>query len=70
MESELVRREKNTKILYKGALIDYPFQTNIHQLPKDEFIDSLYDLFNREQKESYTDFADMLYGKFGVTVTF
>lgn len=68
LESELVRREKNTKILYKGALIDYPFQTNIHQLPKDEFIDSLYDLFNREQKESYTDFADMLYGKFGKSI--
>ncbi|MDD8037587.1 MAG: NAD(P)-binding protein, partial [Thomasclavelia ramosa] len=45
---DLINKEKNTKIFYKGEYIDYPFQKNIHQLSKDEFIDCLYDLFNKE----------------------
>src|SRR5207247_1063529 len=35
---------KASFIAYKGALIDFPFQKNIHQLPKDELIDCLHDL--------------------------
>lgn len=67
-EDDLVFQNKNTKILYKSKLIDYPFQTNIHQLEKDEFIDCLYDLFHREGREEYADFLDMLYGKFGRSI--
>ena len=65
---DIIRKDKCTKILYKGALIDYPFQTNIHQLEKDEFIDCLYDLFNKEEKPEYDSFLDMLYGKFGKSI--
>lgn len=61
----LVKVEKNTKIYYKDNLIDYPFQKNIHQLPKEDFIDCLYDLFHKEEKIKYTNFLEMLYGKFG-----
>lgn len=68
-ESELVSCVKCTDIDYKGNKIEYPFQMNIHQLPKEEFIDCLYDLFNRQEKESYNDFEDMLYGKFGKGIT-
>lgn len=66
---ELVNKNKCTKIYYKGELIDYPFQTNIHQLEKQEFIDCLYDLFNKDEKENYDNFLDMLYGKFGKSIT-
>lgn len=65
---EIINQEKCTKIIYKNHLIDYPFQTNIHQLEKQEFIDCLYDLFNRVEKENYDDFLDMLYGKFGKSI--
>lgn len=65
---EIKYKDKNTKIMYKGQLIDYPFQTNIHQLDKQEFIDCLYDLFHREEKEEYSSFLDMLYGKFGKSI--
>lgn len=65
---EIVNQVKNTKIYYKGNYIDYPFQTNIHQLQKDEFIDCLYDLFNKTEKEEYDNFLDMLYGKFGKSI--
>ena len=65
---EIKYKDKNTKIMYKGKLIDYPFQTNIHQLDKQEFIDCLYDLFHRNEKEEYSSFLDMLYGKFGKSI--
>lgn len=43
---------KKSFIAYKGRQIDFPFQKNIHQLPQDEFIDCLYDLyFARAPKE-------------------
>lgn len=64
-----VYRTKNTKVYYGGNYIDYPFQKNIHQLPKDEMIDCLYDLFERKEKDSYENFQDMLYGKFGRSIT-
>lgn len=66
---DLIIKDKNTKIFYKGDYIDYPFQKNIHQLSKKEFIDCLYDLFNKEEKDEYVGFEDMLYGKFGKSIT-
>lgn len=68
-DEDIIHKDKCTKIIYKDTLVDYPFQTNIHQLEKDEFIDCLYDLFNKEEKESYDSFLDMLYGKFGKSIT-
>ncbi len=67
-EEDIIYNDKCTKILYKGNLIDFPFQTNIHQLDKEEFIDCLYDLFNKEEKDNYDNFLDMLYGKFGKSI--
>ena len=65
---DIMHKDKCTKILYKNSLIDYPFQTNIHELEKQDFIDCLYDLFNKEEKENYDNFLDMLYGKFGKSI--
>ena len=67
-KKDIVYNDKCTKILYKGNFIDFPFQTNIHQLDKEEFIDCLYDLFNKEEKDKYDNFLDMLYGKFGKSI--
>lgn len=69
--SELLNAEdtvysyKNTKIYYKGKYIDYPFQFNIHQLRKQEFIDCLCGLFEKEKKLSYNSFKGMLYSNLG-----
>ena len=65
----MVRCRKIAKIFYKGNFIDYPFQKNIHQLPQKEFIDCLYDLFYREEKDKAENFEEMLYGKFGNSIT-
>ena len=67
-KDDIIYNDKCTKILYKGKFIDFPFQTNIHQLDKEEFIDCLYDLFNKEEKDKYDNFLDMLYGKFGKSI--
>ena len=67
-KSDIIYKDKCTKILYKDTFIDYPFQTNIHQLEKQDFIDCLYDLFNKQEKEEYDNFLDMLYGKFGRSI--
>ena len=37
--------ERKNFVAYKGRFIDYPFQKNIHQLPQDEFIDCLHDVY-------------------------
>ncbi len=67
-KEDIVYNDKCTKILYKNSFIDFPFQANIHQLRKEEFIDCLYDLFNKEEKDKYDNFLDMLYGKFGKSI--
>lgn len=66
-KGELVTPVKNTKIKYKDLLIDYPFQKNIHQLPKEELVDCLYDLFYNPQT-TYSNFREMLYCKFGKSI--
>jgi protoporphyrinogen oxidase len=70
--------EKKSFIAYKGATIDFPFQKNIHQLPKDEFIDCLHDLYfarssdvAREPGKPITregNFKEMLYARFGRSI--
>ncbi len=50
-KKDIIYNQKCTKIIYKNKFVDFPFQTNIHQLEKDEFIDCLYDLFNKEEKD-------------------
>lgn len=64
----IVNVTKNTSIKYKDALVDYPFQKNIHQLPKEEFIDCLVDLFSIDPKADFQTFKEMLYCKFGKSI--
>lgn len=59
---------KFTQIFYRGRYVDYPFQMNIHQLEKEEFIDCLYDLFNNESEPEINSFKSMLYAKFGKSI--
>ncbi|MDR1021815.1 MAG: FAD-dependent oxidoreductase [Prevotellaceae bacterium] len=58
---------KQSQIKYKDRYIDFPFQKNIHQLQKQEFIDCLYDLF-AAAKPDYSTFKQMLYAKFGKSI--
>ena len=59
---------KDSRIWFRGDLVDFPFQKNIHQLPKQDFIDCLYDLYFRDEAQptgTAGSFKQMLYEKFG-----
>jgi len=71
--------EKKSFIAYGGKWIDFPFQKNIHQLEKDEFVDCLYDLYfarapaellgpGAPARPPETNFKEMLYGRFGRSI--
>ncbi len=57
--------EKDSRILWKDGWIDFPFQKNIHQLPREEFLECLHDLHFREKNAHPASFREMLYAKFG-----
>ena len=63
----LLRVEKHTQIYYKGKYIDFPFQKNIHQLDKEEFIDCLYDLFT-PHNGVVSSFKEMVYANLGKSI--
>lgn len=65
--TQIINCKKNTQIYYKGRYIDFPFQKNIHQLEKQEFIDCLYDLFDPKSMDENT-FKDMVYNRFGKAI--
>lgn len=60
----ILKVRKQTKILWKNGMVDFPFQKNIHQLPREDFIDCLFDLYFKEE-EAVSNFSEMLYAKFG-----
>jgi protoporphyrinogen oxidase len=67
--------DKRSFVAYKGKLVDFPFQKNIHQLPQDEFIDCLHDLYfarssdvKRDTAPPEDNFEEMLYVRFGKSI--
>ena len=52
MDCEVVEVEKITDIDYKGTIIDFPFQYNINQLPKEDFLECLIDMYNVGQVDN------------------
>jgi protoporphyrinogen oxidase len=58
---------KRSSIYYKGGLIDFPFQKNIHQLPQAEFIECLYDLYFKSEAHPSApkNFKEMVCARFG-----
>jgi protoporphyrinogen oxidase len=62
---------KRSFVSYGGRRIDFPFQKNIHQLPQDEFIDCLYDLYfaaTGGQPARDDSFKQMLYARLGRSI--
>ena len=64
---------KDTRIRWSDGWIDFPFQKNIHQLPREDFLDCLVDLYaaghgadgRGAPQAKYTSFKQMLYAKLG-----
>jgi protoporphyrinogen oxidase len=67
-EGEVATIQRRSFIRFKGRDVDFPFQKNIHQLPREDFIDCLYDLFFRDEAPAVgaeDSFKAMLYRRFG-----
>ena len=59
IECDIKTVKKKSHISYKDRYIDFPFQNNIHQLPTNEFIECLYDMYHRgnEKVNTFTDYV-------------
>lgn len=65
----IINTTKHTQIYYNGDYIDFPFQSNIHQLPKQEFIDCLYDLFTTKESIQSSTFKEYVYNNLGKSIS-
>ena len=64
----IVTVEKQSFVRLGEHEVDFPFQKNIHQLPKDQFIDCLYDLYFRDEAPIDDSFRAMIYARFGRSI--
>lgn len=63
---EVLTIKRRSSIQFKGSRIDFPFQKNIHQLPKEDFIECLYDLyFCQGSTKEAGSFEEMLLTRYG-----
>lgn len=69
IECEILSVKKISKIFYNNSYIDFPFQYNIHQLEKKEFIDCLKDLFFCEKGKEVNNFKDYVYSNLGESIS-
>ena len=65
MACEVVTVKKKTDIDYKGNVIDFPFQYNVHQLPKEDFLECLRDMYylGDIDNENFKSFVNSTSGK-------
>jgi protoporphyrinogen oxidase len=69
MGCEVVTVNKISNIHYKGNVVDFPFQYNIHQLPSAEFIECLDDLYNcRDAGSDHTTFKSYVRSFLGTAI--
>lgn len=68
---EFIEVDKITSIYWEGQMIDFPFQNNVHQLPKDIYSKCLVDLYNAEKDNSkeVITFKDFIYSNLGETIS-
>ena len=63
---------KRSFIRYRGRDIDFPFQKNIHQLERDDFLDCLVALYFKDEGKDPAapprSFKDMLYRRLGAGI--
>jgi protoporphyrinogen oxidase len=62
---------KKSLIRFRGVDVDFPFQKNIHQLPRAELIDCVHDLYFKADHYGTGEpesFQQMLYQRFGKSI--
>lgn len=59
---------KRSFVRYGDMDIDFPFQKNIHQLPRQDFIECLVDIYFRDGGMAIDSFQKMLYARLGKSI--
>lgn len=72
-ESMMTNKEQKTvqkmaKVFYSGNYIDAPFQYNIHQLRRKEFIECLTDLYYATAPKDSVSFSQFVEKKYGTSI--
>lgn len=70
-DAEFKEYDRTSAILLNNDLITYPFQANVHQLPKQQFYNCLLDLYEASQLQtkSAENFGAMVTDTFGKSIT-
>jgi len=69
MDCKISTVQKKSHIHYKGKLIDFPFQDNVHQLDLIEFIECIRDLYLAGIGEKdQSSFKDHIYSRLGKSI--
>jgi len=75
LRGNLVKRKRNSKILFKGRYIKYPFENGLYELPKQDnyecissFIENLIEVSKGKVKKP-TNFQEWMYYTFGKGIT-
>src|SRR4026207_966374 len=71
MDGEVSTVARHAEIRVAGTDVDFPFQKNIHQLPHDQFLSCLHDLYFRHEDSpdaTQGSFKEMLYRRFGRSI--
>lgn len=67
MACEVLEVKKITDIDYRGNIVDFPFQYNVDQLPKSDFIECMLDLYNAKEIDS-TNFKEYVKSSMGSAI--
>jgi protoporphyrinogen oxidase len=65
----VLKVDKKSSIIYKNKEINFPFQKNIGELEKEEFIECLYDFYNRKKDSEVSNFLEWVYQNLGEGIT-
>jgi protoporphyrinogen oxidase len=62
---------KIARIYFRGQYVDFPFQLNIDQLPKADFLRCLAEMYGVSQSRPapYASFQDMVYARYGKSIS-
>jgi protoporphyrinogen oxidase len=65
--SRLLTVDRKSRIFFRNNYVDYPFQSNIHQLPLSDFVNCLADMYDasRESRQDFSSFREMVYRRYG-----
>jgi len=65
---EILEVNKSAQIFVENTYVDFPFQKNIHQLPRESFLACLRDLIHRQESDSES-FKKMLISNYGRSIS-